>query len=311
MSRLKGRDFLTLADYSQDEIYQVLSQAIELKRSRRLNNSCQLLQGKSVAMIFQKPSTRTRVSFEAGIAQLGGYPLFLNANDLQLSRGESLEETGKVLSRYVEGIVMRAFAQKDLEELAEGATIPVVNGLTDDLHPCQVLADLLTVLEEKDRLAGLKLAYVGDGNNVANSLLIASAKMGINISISSPKGYEPNENVVRKAMHFLRGISPKVRISNDPVEGVKDADIVYTDVWTSMGDENEDEDRKLLFQPYQVNEALLAHAKDNAIVMHCLPAHYGEEVALDVLDNRNCVFFDQAENRLHAQKALLNLLLGD
>ncbi len=310
MSRLKGRDFLTLADYSQDEIYQILSQALEFKRSKRLNMSNQSLKGGTVAMIFQKPSTRTRVSFEAGIAQLGGHPLFLGAAELQLARGESMRDTGKVISRYVDGIVMRAFAHKDLEELAEGATIPVINGLTDDAHPCQVLADFMTILEKKNRLAGLKLAYVGDGNNVANSLLFGSVKVGINISISSPKGYEPKENVVRAAMRFMRGIRPKMGITEDPIEGVKNADIVYTDVWASMGDENEHEERKAIFAPYQVNKNLLAHAKDNVIVMHCLPAHYGEEITSDVLNSYDCVFFDQAENRLHVQKALLSLLLG-
>jgi ornithine carbamoyltransferase len=311
MSKLKGRDFLTLADFSQDEIYQILSQALEVKRLKRLKHPHQLLKGKTIAMIFQKPSTRTRLSFEAGIAQLGAYPIFLNAADLQLTRGESFEDTGKVISRYVDGIVMRAFAHKDLEELAEGATVPVINGLTDDFHPCQVLADFMTILEKRDRLAGLKLAYVGDGNNVANSLLLGSVKVGLNISIASPRGFEPKEQVVRKAMHFLRGISPKVSITEDPVEGVKKADIVYTDVWTSMGKEDEHKERKAIFGPYQVNKDLLAHAKKDVIVMHCLPAHYGEEITADVLDNFNCVFFDQAENRLHAQKALLTLLLGD
>jgi len=311
MPRLKGRDLLTMTDFSQDEIYQILSQGFEFKRLKRLNHSHQTLKGKTVAMIFQKPSTRTRVSFEAGVAQLGAYPLFLNASDLQLTRGESLEDTGKVLSRYVDGIVMRAFAQKDLDELAAGADVPVINALTDDFHPCQVLADFMTILEKKDRLAGLKLAYVGDGNNVANSLLLGAVKVGLNISIASPRGFEPAEDVVRTAMRSLRGISPKVSITEDPVEGVKKADIVYTDVWASMGKEDEREERKAIFSPFQVNEDMLRHAKKDVIVMHCLPAHYGEEITADVLDKFDCVFFDQAENRLHAQKALLTLLLGD
>jgi ornithine carbamoyltransferase len=311
MSGFKGRDFLTLVDYSQDEIYQILSRALELKRAKRRGAANRSLAGRAVALIFQKPSTRTRVSFEAGIAQLGGHPVFLNAEDMQLSRGETLEDTGKVLSRYVDGIIMRAFAHRDLEDLARGASVPVINGLTDYAHPCQAMADLLTILEQKDRLAGLKLAYVGDGNNVANSLLLAAVKVGINISVSSPEGYEPKQEVVRRAMHFLRGISPKISLTNDPVEGVKNADIVYTDVWTSMGDENESEQRKTVFKPYQVNNDLLSHAKDNVMIMHCLPAHYGEEILLEVFDAHKNVLFDQAENRLHAQKALLSVLLGD
>lgn len=311
MPTLKGRDFLTMANYSQDEIYQILSKALELKRSKRLNLVDQSLKGKSVALIFQKPSTRTRVSFEAGIAQLGGHPVVLNADDMQLTRGETFRDTGIVLSRYVDGIVMRTFAHNNLEELAKGATVPVINGLSDDAHPCQVMADLMTILEKKDRLAGIKLAYIGDGNNVANSLLLASAKVGINISISSPKGFEPEEEIVSNTRRFIRGISAKINITDDPVEGVKNADVVYTDVWTSMGDENEYDQRKIIFESYQVNNDLLAHAKDNVIVMHCLPAHYGEEIALDVLEKHDCVIFDQAENRLHAQKALLKLLIGD
>lgn len=311
MSRLRGRDLLTLASYSQDEIYQILSQALELKRSRRLNHPHQVLKHKTVAMIFQKPSTRTRVSFEAGVAQLGAHPLFLNANDLQISRGESLKDTGKVISKYVDGIVMRAFAQKDLEELADGASVPVINGLTDDFHPCQVLADFMTILERKDRLAGLKLAYVGDGNNIANSLLLGSVKVGLNITIASPMGFQPKEEVVRTAMHFLRGISPKMSITEDPIEAVKKADIVYTDVWTSMGQEDAGENRKALFEPYQVNEKLLSYAKKGVTVMHCLPAHYGEEITANVLEKFDCSLFDQAENRLHVQKALLSLLLGE
>lgn len=311
MSRLKGRDLLSMANFSQDEIYQILSQALELKRLKKLNRTHQLLKGKTIALVFQKPSTRTRVSFEVGIAQLGAYPLFLNAADLQLTRGESLKDTGKVISRYVDGIVMRAYAQKDLEELADGATVPVINGLTDDFHPCQVLADFLTILEKKDRLAGLRLAYVGDGNNVANSLLLGCVKLGLNISIASPKGYEPDEEVVRTAMHLLRGISSKVSITEDPVEAVKKADIVYTDVWASMGQEDEHKDRKTVFMPYQVNRNLLVYAKKDVIVMHCLPAHYNEEITEDILESFDCVFFDQAENRMHVQKALLVLLLGD
>jgi len=311
MSRLKAEDFLSLGGCSQDEIYQILSQALEMKRSRQLNSEIERLDGKTVALIFQKPSTRTRVSFEAGIVQLGAHPIFLNASDLQLARGESYKDTGEVLSRYVDGIVMRAFSHKDLEELAEGATVPVINGLTDKFHPCQVMADFMTILEKKDRIAGLKLAYVGDGNNVANSLLLGSVKVGLNIAIASPRGFEPKAEIVRQAMHFMRGISPKVSLTEDPMEAVKDADVVYTDVWTSMGQEKEQKKRKAIFKPYQVNKKLLSKAKEDVVVMHCLPAHYGEEIKRDVLDEFNCVFFDQAENRLHVQKALLGLLLGD
>ncbi len=311
MARLKGRDFLTLMEYDQDEIYQIVSRALEFKRRTKLKIDRQPLAGKTVALIFQKPSTRTRVSFEAGIAQLGGHPIFLNASDMQLSRGETLEDTGKVLSRYVDGIVMRAYDHRELEELAKGASVPVINGLTDYAHPCQAMADLVTILEKKDRLAGLKLAYVGDGNNVANSLLLASVKVGINISVSSPEGYQPKEEVVRRAMSFLRGKSSKISITDDPVEGVRNADIVYTDVWTSMGDEDESAQRRAALAKYQVNNELLSHARPGALIMHCLPAHYGEEILMEVFDKHENGLFDQAENRLHAQKALLSVLLGD
>lgn len=309
MISLEGRDLLTLKELSQDEIYSILSKAAELKRLLRQGVPHRLLEGKSIALIFNKPSTRTRVSFEAGISQLGAHPVYLQASDLQLGRGETIADTGKVLSRYVDAIVVRTFAQKDVEELALSAEVPVINGLTDEFHPCQALADLLTILERKERLSGLKLAYVGDGNNVANTLVIAAAKVGMNIHIASPEGYEVKEWVLEMAKEELRGPKQKICLTNDSEEVATRADVIYTDVWTSMGQEKEGLERKKVFEPYQVNTELLALAKRNCLVMHCLPAHRGEEITDEVMKDSRCVVFDQAENRLHAQKALLTLVI--
>ncbi|MDI6822212.1 MAG: ornithine carbamoyltransferase [Actinomycetota bacterium] len=310
MASLKGRDLLTLGDLGPDEIYLILSKAMEFKRLQRMGISHRYLEGKAVAMIFEKPSTRTRVSFEVALAHLGAHPIFLSAEDMQLGRGESIEDTGRVLSRYVDAIIIRTFAQRDVEKLAKDADVPVINALTDDFHPCQVLGDFMTILEKKDRLAGLKLAYVGDGNNVAHSLLMGSVKVGLNIFIASPKGYEPKKWIVDMALRNLRGLKPKVEMVNDPIKAVRNADIVYTDVWVSMGQEAERDERLSAFQSYQVNKELLAYAKPDAIVMHCLPAHRGEEITAKVMDDPRCVVFDQAENRLHVQKALLISLIG-
>ncbi|MEW6189145.1 MAG: ornithine carbamoyltransferase [Actinomycetota bacterium] len=310
MASLRGRDILTLGDLSPDEIYLILSKAMEFKRLQRMGVSHRYLEGKAVAMIFEKPSTRTRVSFEVGLAHLGAHPIFLSAGDMQLGRGESIEDTGRVLSRYVDAIIIRTFAQGDVEKLAKAADVPVINALTDDFHPCQALGDFMTILEKKDRLAGLKLAYVGDGNNVAHSLLMGSVKVGLNIFIASPKGYEPKKWIIDMALKNLRGLKPKAEVVNDPIKAVRNADIVYTDVWVSMGQEAERDERISAFQPYQVNKELLAYAKPDAIVMHCLPAHRGEEITAEVMDDPRCVVFDQAENRLHIQKALLISLIG-
>jgi len=310
VASLKGRDLLTLGDLGPDEIYLILSKAMEFKRLQRMGVSHRYLEGKAVAMIFEKPSTRTRVSFEVALAHLGAHPIFLSAEDMQLGRGESIEDTGRVLSRYVDAIIIRTFAQGDVEKLAKDADVPVINALTDDFHPCQVLGDFMTILEKKDRLAGLKLAYVGDGNNVAHSLLMGSVKVGLNIFIASPKGYKPKKWIVDMALRNLRGLKPKVEMVNDPIKAVRNADIVYTDVWVSMGQEAERDKRLSAFQSYQVNKELLAYAKPDAIVMHCLPAHRGEEITAEVMDDPRCVVFDQAENRLHVQKALLISLIG-
>ncbi len=310
MPSLKGRDLLSLASLSSDEVYRILSRAMELKRLQRRGALHRPLEGKVVAMIFAKPSTRTRVSFETGLAQLGASPIYLSVGDLQLGRGESIEDTGRTLSRYVDAIVIRTFAQRDIEELARAASVPVINGLSDDFHPCQALADLLTILERKERLAGLNLAYVGDGNNVAHSLLLGAVKVGLNIAIASPAGYEPKSWIVDLALEDLKEVTHKVMITNDPKEAVKDADVIYTDVWVSMGQEKKRRKRMAIFRPYQVNKDLLSLSKPDAIVMHCLPAHRGEEITADVMVDSRCVIFDQAENRLHVQKALLTLLMS-
>ncbi len=269
-----------------------------------------LLKGKSLGLIFAKSSTRTRVSFEVAMYQLGGYSLFLSSNDIQLGRGETVSDTAKTLSRYIDGIMIRTFKHSDVVDLADCGTIPVINGLTDSQHPCQILADLQTIKESKGKLAGLKLAYVGDGNNVANSLLIGCAKVGMNISVASPKGYECEENSIKLAKEAALETGAVVMTTHDPLEAVKDADVVYTDTWVSMGMETEKEERIQVFMPYQVNEMLMKKAKSDAIFMHCLPAYRGYEVTADVIDGPKSVVFDEAENRLHAQKAVLVKLLG-
>jgi len=306
---LRGRDLLRLHDFTPEEVSAILELAGELKEKQKWNVPHPYLQGKTLGMIFQKSSTRTRVSFEVAMYQLGGYPMFLSTNDLQLGRGETIADTARVLSRYLDGIMIRTYAQADVEELARHATIPVINGLTDLLHPCQILADLQTVKERKGDLAGLKLAYVGDGNNVCHSLLFGCAKVGMHISVASPDGYQPNEEIIRLAKQDATLTGSKMEILTDPVEAVKGADVVVTDVWASMGQEVEQAKRVHVFSPYQVNEKLVAHAKPDFIFLHCLPAHRGEEVAAEVIDGPNSAVWDEAENRLHAQKAVLTLLL--
>ena len=307
----KGMNFLQLADYSTDQILYLLDEAVELKKLQKQGKPHPFLSGKVLGMIFEKSSTRTRVSFEVGMLQLGGHAIFLSSRDIQLGRGECISDTAKVLSRYIDGIMIRTFSHESVEELASHATVPVINGLTDLQHPTQVLADLLTILEHKGKLAGLKLCYIGDGNNnMAHSLMEGAVKVGMNISIASPEGYMPNEEIVKKAIEAGNETGSKVTITNSPYDAIKDADVVITDVWTSMGQEEETAIRLKAFQGFQVNEELCSHAKQDFIFLHCLPAHRGEEVTSEIIDGPHSVVFDEAENRLHAQKAILKLLLS-
>jgi ornithine carbamoyltransferase len=304
------KDMLTLKDYSSDQIKDLLLKAIKIKNALKNGEEYTPLKGKILGMIFDKSSTRTRVSFEAGMIQLGGTAMYLNGKDLQIGRGEPISDTAKVLSEYVDGIMIRTHYHHTVEELAKHASIPVINGLTDMYHPCQALADLLTIQECKGSLEGLKVAYIGDGNNVAHSLMIGAVKVGMNISVASPVGYEPNEEIVKYAKEVAKETGASVTITNDPVEAASQADVVYTDVWTSMGQEEENEIRLQAFTNYQVNNDLVKHAKSDYLFMHCLPAHRGEEVSHEVIDGENSVVFHQAGNRLHAQKALLVKLMG-
>lgn len=298
---------LSLAELSTQEIEQIfeLSARIKARRDRYQGS----LRGKTVAMIFQKPSTRTRVAFETGIYQMGGTALYLAPDDLQLGRGETVGDTARVLSRYVDAIVARVYAQEDLEEMARCGSVPVINALSDRFHPCQAIADYFTLRELKGKLRGLKVAYVGDSNNVAHSLIEGGAKLGVHVSIACPEGYEPNPEVVRGARIAARKTHAQIEIVRKPLQAVRGADAVYTDVWTSMGQEAEEQKRRLVFQSYQISAELFSRAKRDAVFMHCLPAHRGDEVASEVMDSQASVVFDQAENRLHTQKAMLYLLL--
>jgi ornithine carbamoyltransferase len=306
---LKGRSLDSLFHLTKEEIEQILKTSELLKVQLLQGEEHPLLKGKTLAMIFEKPSTRTRVSFEVGMWQLGGYALYLSAGDLQLGRGETIADTAQTLSRYVNGIMARVFAHQTILDLVKYSRVPVINGLSDFTHPCQGLADLFTIYEKKGRLSGLKLAYVGDGNNVAHSLLYGCSKVGMNISLACPKGYEPNPEVVLGAKEEGKRSDCKVEVTNDPKKALREADIVYTDVWASMGKEKEHEKRVKIFKPYQVNTKLIREAKDDYLFMHCLPAHRGEEVTDEVADSKNSVIFDQAENRLHTQKALMALIM--
>ena len=302
-------DFLSIDDLSTGDLTALLDRAAALKAGRP-SAGAGVLEPKTVAMIFEKPSTRTRISFEVAIAELGGHPLPLSSAELQLGRGETIEDTGRVLSRYVHGVVVRTFEQERLERLAEAATIPVINALSDLEHPCQALADLLTVRERLGKLAGLKLTYVGDGNNVAHSLLLAGALAGMHVTVATPPGYEPIPQIVKRATEIAESSDGSITVTTDPHEAVKGADALYTDVWASMGQEREAEERRLIFAPYQLNATLVSHATSRAIVLHCLPAHRGEEISDEVIDGPQSVVWDQAENRLHTQKAVLESLLG-
>ncbi|WP_138496151.1 ornithine carbamoyltransferase [Paenibacillus pinistramenti] len=307
---LKGRDFIELTDYSSEEIRYLIDLAVELKRKQKNGEVYQPLAGKTVGLIFEKSSTRTRISFEVGVYQLGGHALFLSKNDIQLGRGETIADTAGVMSRYLDGIMIRTFGHDRVIQLAEHADIPVINGLSDLAHPCQVLADFQTIYEYKGKLEGLKLAYIGDGNNMAHSLMLGGAKLGVHVSIGSPAGYEPDPQVVAQAREIAGATGAVIEVVNDPAAAVKDADVIYTDVWASMGFEEEQKVREAAFASYQVNEELAALAKPDYLFMHCLPAHRGEEVSEGVIDGKNSIIFDQAENRLHAQKALMAALMG-
>ncbi|MGI9952598.1 ornithine carbamoyltransferase [Moorellaceae bacterium AZ2] len=308
-SPLKGRDFLSLKHFTTAEILYLLDLAAGLKAKQKRGEPHPLLAGKTLGMIFTKPSTRTRVAFEVAMYQLGGYALYLSKNDLQLGRGETIADTARVLSRYLDGIMIRTYSHEEVEELARYASIPVINGLTDFLHPSQVLADLLTIREWKGTLKGLNLAYIGDGNNVAHSLMYGGARVGLNITIACPAGYEPLPQVVEEARRMAADNGSHIAVTNDPREAAAGADILYTDVWASMGQEAEAEKRRQVFRGFQLNAEILKLAKPNAMVLHCLPAHRGEEITDEVMDGPQSAVWDQAENRLHAHKAILAALL--
>jgi ornithine carbamoyltransferase len=302
---LKGRSFTRVADWSREDLLEVFDLADELKHLQAAHEEHHLLPGRTLGMIFQKPSTRTRVSFEVGIYQLGGTGLYLSAADLQLGRGETIKDTAVVLSRYLDAIMIRTFKQSDVEELAVNASIPVINGLTDSSHPCQALADVMTIRERFGRLEGLNVVYLGDGNNVCASLMVACAKLGTDFVAATPPGYEPDEEAVRVA----REAGGNVDLTDDPQAAVEGADVLYTDVWTSMGQDDERERRLKDLAGYSIDADLVARANENAIVLHCLPAHYDEEITEDVLYGPHSAVWDQAENRLHAQKALMALVI--
>jgi len=306
---LKGRHFTRVADWSGAELVRVLDLADELKALQQRREEHHLLPGRTLGMIFQKPSTRTRVSFEVGIFQLGGTGLYLSAGDLQLGRGETLKDTATVLSRYLDAIMIRTFAQDDVEELARHASIPVINGLTDSSHPCQALADVMTIRERLGRLEGVTTVYLGDGNNVCASLMVAAAKLGMNFRAATPNGYEPAAEVVEIAREAATETGATIELFDDPREAAAGADVLYTDVWTSMGQEEERERRLRDLDGFGIDETLVRLAADGAIVLHCLPAHYGEEITEDVLYGPQSAVWDQAENRLHAQKALMALVI--
>ena len=299
-------NILSFADLSYEEIIELLDSASDLKDKRARGEMTEVFKNKTLAMLFEKSSTRTRLSFEIAMSELGGRAIFLSARDIQIGRGESIADTARVMSRYVSGIMARVHKHETLTELSKYSTVPVINALSDLEHPCQLLADLLTIRERKGTLKGLKFTWLGDGNNVCNSAILACALTGMKISVACPKGYEPNNSIVEKA----KELGGDVDITHDPVKAAKNADVFYTDVWVSMGDEDEAEQRLIDLKPYQINSKLLEHAKHDVIVLHCLPAHRGEEITAEVVDGPHSAVFDEAENRLHAQKALLLKLLS-
>ena len=299
------KHLLKMLDLSKEEIIEILNLADQLKYELKHGIPHNHLKGKSLGMIFQKASTRTRVSFETGMYQLGGYPLFLSSNDLQIGRGEPVQDTARVLSRYIDGIMIRTFEQSEVEDLAEFGNIPIINGLTDFSHPCQVLADLMTIREFKGRLEGLKMCYIGDGNNMANSLIVGGLKVGMTVSVACPEGYQPDQKVLDFAKEF-----DCFSMTDKPMEAAKDADVVLTDVWASMGQEGEREKRKIAFAGYQVNDEIMSIAKPDSLVMHCLPAHREEEITTKIFEAHAQEIFEEAENRLHAQKAVMVKLMA-
>ncbi|BAS27222.1 ornithine carbamoyltransferase [Limnochorda pilosa] len=307
---MAGHDFLTIADLSSEAFQRIIDVAAVLKQARRAPWTRALLDGRSLAMIFTKASTRTRVSFEVGMHELGGFTLFLNPQDLQLGRGETVADTARVLSRMVDGILIRTYAQAEVEELARHATVPVINGLTDSYHPTQVVADFLTLREHKGDLHRLVVTYVGDGNNVAHSLMLGAARVGMELRVCTPEELPPDPRVVAMARRKAEETGARIVLGRDPEEAAQGADALYTDVWASMGQEAEHDRRVSILRRYQVNEELLARARPGAVVLHCLPAHRGEEITDAVMDGPQSVVFDEAENRLHAQKAILALFLG-
>jgi len=303
---MKKRDFLSLADLSRSEMDALLKRSLVLKRRWKKSLVDSPLAGKSLGLIFDKPSTRTRVSFEVAMTQLGGHPVYLDPGTTQIKRGEPIADSARVLSRYLDGVVIRTFDQATVEEWGRWSSVPVINGLTDLLHPCQVFCDLLTIIEKRGNYKGLKIAYIGDGNNMANTWVQAAALLDIALSLACPRGYQPNAKFLAEA---TRGRKARIELTRDPWQAVEGSDVVYTDVWASMGQEKERKERHKRFQGYQVNTALLRRAKRGALVMHCLPAHAGEEISSEVLEGPQSVVFDQAENRLHGQKAILEWLL--
>ena len=300
------KHLLKMLDLSKEEILDILNLADQLKYENKNGIEHHILKGKTLGMIFQKSSTRTRVSFETGMYQLGGQALFLSNRDLQIGRGEPVQDTARVLSRYLDGIMIRTFEQKEVEDLAKYGSIPVINGLTDFCHPCQVLADLMTIREFKGRFEGLKMCYIGDGNNMANSLIVGGLKVGMEVSIACPKDYQPAAEV----LEFAKGYGDKFSMTDVPLEAAKDADVLFTDVWTSMGEEAETEKRKIAFKGYQINDDIMAVAKPDAMVQHCLPAHREEEITEKVFEAHANEIFEEAENRLHAQKAVMVKVMG-
>ena len=304
---MRGKDFLTIRDFTSEELCQLVSLGRKMKADPA--RYARVLEGQTLALIFEKPSLRTRVSFDVGMQQLGGFSVNLTASEINLGKRESLHDVAMNLGRMVQAIMIRTFGHDIVERMAEFADVPVINGLTDFSHPCQAMADYLTILEHKQRLAGTRVAFIGDGNNVANSLMFAAARLGVHITVATPPNYEPHPHVSDWARTCGKATGSTCLVTHDPFEAVRDADVVYTDVWTSMGQEAEQEERKRIFTPYQVNRTLMDAARPDAIFMHCLPAHRGDEVTEEVIDSRQSVVFDQAENRLHAQKAILFSLL--
>jgi ornithine carbamoyltransferase len=307
--KLKGRDFISIHDFSQAEVAYMMEVALEMKQEHKQGIAHPFLAGKTLGMIFQKSSTRTRVAFEVGMYQLGGHALFLSPKDIQLGRGETIKDTALVLSRMLDGIMIRTFSHEEVLELAKWASIPVINGLTDLLHPTQVIGDMITILEHKGRLDGLKLAFIGDGNNVAHELLYGAAKVGMDVTIACPWGFEPDQGVLETAQNDAKLTGAKLKVVDSPWDAVKGADVVYTDVWASMGQEGEAAEKEKKFKEFQVNQTLLRDANRGAIVMHCLPAKRGKEITDEVIDGPQSVVFDESENRLHAHKAIMALVM--